>query len=191
MEGEAMLAAARKYNKVVQVGMQRRSTPHLVEAKKKIVDSGMLGKVSHVEMCCYYHMRANRNPPVEPVPDFFDYEMWMGPAQKRPFDGLPHRGWWRAMMEYSNGITGDMCVHMFDAVRWMLDLGWPKRITSSGGIYVQKESKAPPRYSNRRLRIRRTQLPLGTPELGYVRQSGLPLVVHHLRRKGHPGRRRS
>ena len=142
VEGEAMLAAARKYNRVVQVGMQRRSTPHLVEAKKKIVDSGMLGKVSHVEMCCYYHMRANRNPPLEPVPDFFDYEMWAGPAPKRPFDGLPHRGWWRAMMEYSNGIMGDMCVHMFDAVRWMLDLGWPKRISSTGGIYMQKESKA-------------------------------------------------
>src|SRR5690242_10787849 len=52
MEGEAMLAAARKYNRVVQVGTQRRSTPHLVEAKKKIVDAGLLGKVSHAEMCC-------------------------------------------------------------------------------------------------------------------------------------------
>lgn len=142
MEGEAMLAAARKYKRAVQVGTQRRSTPHLVEAKKKIIDTGMLGKVSHVEMCCYYHMRANRNPPLEPVPDFFDYDMWAGPAPKRPYDGLPHRGWWRAMMEYSNGILGDMCVHMFDAVRWLLDLGWPKRISSTGGIYVQKESKA-------------------------------------------------
>ncbi len=63
MEGEAMLAAARKYNRVVQVGMQRRSTPHLIEAKKNIVDAGLLGKVSHVEMCCYYHMRNNGNPP--------------------------------------------------------------------------------------------------------------------------------
>lgn len=142
IEGEAILAAARKYNRVVQIGTQRRSTPHLVEAKEKIVDAGLLGKVSHVEMCCYYHMRANRNPALQPVPDFLDYEMWAGPAPKRPYDGLPHRGWWRAMMEYSNGIMGDMCVHMFDAVRWLLDLGWPKRIHSTGGIYVQKESKA-------------------------------------------------
>src|SRR6187455_1313602 len=57
MEGEAMLAAARKYKRVVQVGTQRRSTPHLIEAKKNIVDAGLLGKVSHVEMCCYLHMR--------------------------------------------------------------------------------------------------------------------------------------
>ncbi|MDZ4700367.1 MAG: Gfo/Idh/MocA family oxidoreductase [Rhodothermales bacterium] len=142
IEGEAMLAAARKYNKVVQVGTQRRSTPHLIEAKERYVDSGLLGEVSHVEMCCYYHMRANRSPELEPVPDFLDYEMWAGPAPLRPYDGLPHRGWWRAMMEYSNGIMGDMCVHMYDAVRWILGLGWPSRISSTGGIYVQKASKA-------------------------------------------------
>src|SRR6266536_6553383 len=56
LEGEAMLAAARKYNRVVQAGTQRRSTPHLINAKKNIVDAGLLGKVSHVEMCCYFHM---------------------------------------------------------------------------------------------------------------------------------------
>jgi predicted dehydrogenase len=142
MEGEAMVAAARKYNRVVQVGTQRRSTPHLIDAKKNIVDAGLLGKVSHVEMCCYFHMRNNSNPPAEPVPDFFDYEMWTGPAPFRPYDGLPHIRWWRAFMEYGNGIMGDMCVHMFDAVRWMLDLGWPKRISSTGGIYVDKTAKS-------------------------------------------------
>ena len=45
-------------------------------------------------------------------------------------------------MEYGNGITGDMCVHMLDTVRWILNLGWPKKITSTGGIYVQKEGKS-------------------------------------------------
>src|SRR5688500_158626 len=142
IEGEAMVAAARKYNKVVQVGTQRKSTPHLIEAKKKIVDAGLLGKVSHVEMCCYFHMRNNGNPPVQPVPDFLDYEMWTGPAPLRPFDGLPHVRWWRTFKEYGNGITGDMCVHMFDTVRWMLKLGWPKKISSTGGIFVQKEGKS-------------------------------------------------
>lgn len=142
MEGEAMVAAARKYNRVVQVGTQRKSTPHLIEAKKNIVDAGLLGKISHVEMCCYLHMRNNSNPPLEAIPDFLDYEMWTGPAPMRPYDGLPHIRWWRAFMEYGNGITGDMCVHMFDTVRWMLKLGWPLRISSTGGIYVQKEGKS-------------------------------------------------
>ncbi|GAA4405249.1 Gfo/Idh/MocA family oxidoreductase [Nibrella viscosa] len=142
MEGEAMVAAARKYNKVVQVGTQRKSTPHLIDAKKNIVDAGLLGKVSHVEMCCYIHMRANGTPAVQPVPEFLDYEMWTGPAPMRPYDGLPHIRWWRTFNEYGNGIMGDMCVHMLDTVRWMLGLGWPKRITSTGGIYVQKEGKS-------------------------------------------------
>jgi predicted dehydrogenase len=141
-EGEAMVAAARKYNRVVQVGTQRKSTPHLIDAKKNIVDAGLLGKISHVEMCCYLHMRNNGNPPLEAVPDFLDYEMWTGPAPLRPYDGIPHLRWWRTFMEYGNGIMGDMCVHMFDTVRWMLKLGWPKSITSTGGIYVQKEGKS-------------------------------------------------
>lgn len=142
LEGEAMVAAARKYGKVVQVGTQRKSTPHLIDAKKNIVDAGLLGKISHVEMCCYYHMRANGNPPLQAVPDYFDYEMWTGPAPLRPFDGMPHTRWWRTFSEYGNGIIGDMCIHMLDTVRWMLQLGWPKSISSTGGIYVQKEGKS-------------------------------------------------
>lgn len=141
IEGEALVAAAKKYNKVIQVGTQRRSTPHLVEAKKNIVDAGLLGKVSHIEICCYYHMRDKGNRPVVQVPDHFDYDLWTGPAPLREFDGVPHRRW-RAFMEYGNGIVGDMCVHMLDTVRWMLDLGWPKRVSSTGGIYMQKEAKA-------------------------------------------------
>lgn len=142
MEGEAMVAAARKYKKVIQVGTQRKSTPHLIEAKKNIVDAGLLGKIAHVEMCCYIHMRANGSPSVTTVPDFLDYEMWTGPAPLRPYDGLPHLRWWRTFNEYGNGIMGDMCIHMFDTVRWMLQLGWPTKISSQGGIYVQKGGKS-------------------------------------------------
>ncbi len=142
LEGEAMVAAARKHGRVVQVGTQRKSTPHLIDVKKQVVEAGLLGTVGHVEMCCYYHMRANGNPPVQPVPDFLDYEMWTGPAPLRPYDGLPHTRWWRTFMEYGNGIIGDMCVHMFDTARWMLGLGWPKQVTSTGGILVQKDGKS-------------------------------------------------
>lgn len=142
MEGEAMLATARKLQRVVQIGTQRRSTPHWIEAKRQVVDAGLLGKIGLVEMCCYYPMRLNENRPTQPVPEFLDYEMWTGPAPLRSYEGLPHRGWWRAFMEYGNGIVGDMCVHMFDGARWMLDLGWPKHISSSGGIYMQKASES-------------------------------------------------
>jgi predicted dehydrogenase len=60
----------------------------------------------------------------------------------RPYNSLVHPRSWRAFMEYSNGIMGDMCVHMLDMVRWMLDLGMPARINSTGGILVDKASKA-------------------------------------------------
>ncbi len=142
VEGQAMLAAARKYNRVVQVHMQRRSTPHLVEARDRIIKEGKLGKIGHVEMCCYYHMRARGNPPDTAPPEHLDYEMWTGPAPMRPYCSINHPRGWRAFMEYSNGIIGDMGVHMLDMVRWMLDLGWPRSVSSTGGVYVQKGSKA-------------------------------------------------
>jgi predicted dehydrogenase len=152
VEGQAMVAAARKHKRVVQVGTQRRSTPHLVECRDRVIKDGKLGKIGLVEICCYYPMRNNDNPPKTAVPDFLDYEMWTGPAPLREYDSpkqaqydnqpVPHRRWWRAFMEYGNGITGDMCIHMLDMVRWMLALSWPKRISSSGGILVQKSGKS-------------------------------------------------
>lgn len=142
VEGQAMVAAARKHQRVVQAGTQRRSTPHLVEARDTIVKEGKLGKVGLVEICCYYHMRSRENPPSTPPPDYFDYEMWTGPAPMRPYNKLRHPRSWRLFMEYGNGIMGDMGVHMFDMTRWMLGLGWPKSIGSSGGIQVDKQACA-------------------------------------------------
>jgi predicted dehydrogenase len=142
VEAQAMLAAARKYKRVVQVGMQRRSTPHLIRARDRVIREGKLGTIGLVEVYCYYHMRATANPPDTAPPPNLDYEMWTGPAPMRPYNQLVHPRSWRAFMEYGNGIVGDMCVHMLDMVRWMLDLGMPTRISSSGGILIDKKSKA-------------------------------------------------
>jgi predicted dehydrogenase len=142
VEGQAMLAAARKYKRVVQVGTQRRSTPHLITARDRIIKEGKLGNVGLVEIYCYYHMRARENPPDAQPPANLDYEMWTGPAPMRPYNSLVHPRRWRAFMEYGNGIVGDMCIHMLDMVRWMLDLGMPTRVSSTGGILIDKKSKA-------------------------------------------------
>ncbi|MCI0597948.1 MAG: Gfo/Idh/MocA family oxidoreductase, partial [Beijerinckiaceae bacterium] len=142
VEGQAILAAARKHNRVVQIGTQRRSTPHLIEARDRVIKEGKLGNIAHVEICCYYHMRARENPPDATPPENLDYEMWTGPAPLRPYNKLVHPRSWRAFMEYGNGIVGDMCVHMLDMVRWMMDLGSPKTISSTGGILVDKKSRA-------------------------------------------------
>jgi len=129
----------------VQVGTQRRSTPHLIEARDRILREGKLGNIAHVEICCYWHMRARdtlASAPDTTPPEWLDYEMWTGPAPMRPYNKMVHPRGWRAFMEYGNGIVGDMCIHMLDCVRWMLDLGWPDTVSSSGGILVDKNSKA-------------------------------------------------
>lgn len=142
LEGQSMLAAARRTQRVVQVGTQRRSTPHLIDARDNIVKAGKLGQVGLVEIYCYYHMRDRRHLPDTAPPEYLDWEMWTGPAPLRPDNEMVHPRRWRSFMEYSNGIVGDMCIHMFDMVRWFLDLGWPQRVSSTGGIYVDKQSRA-------------------------------------------------
>jgi predicted dehydrogenase len=139
-EGQAMVAAARQHGRVVQVGTQRRSTPHLIEARDTIVKEGRLGRVGHVEIYCYYPGHWT-NPPDTSPPDYLDYEMWTGPAPMRPYNRLVHPRGWRSFMEYSNGTIGDMCIHMLDMVRWMLDLGAPKTVSSAGGILMFKNCK--------------------------------------------------
>ena len=169
VEGQAILTAARKHGRVVQVGTQRRSTPHLIEARDRILREAKLGKIGLVEIYCYYHMRSRENPPDSMPPSNLDYELWTGPAPMRPYNSLVHPRRWRAFMEYGNGIVGDMCIHMLDMVRWMLELGWPERVSSTGGILVEKDSKA---------NISDTQT--ATFEFG-----DLPVVWQH-RTYGHP-----
>lgn len=141
-EGGAILDAARRLGRVVQVGTQRRSTPHLVEAKRQFIDSGRLGAVGHVEMWCFYPGGSRDNPPDEPPPDGLDWELWCGPAPLRPFNRRIHPRGWRSFREFGNGIIGDMGIHMLDAVRWLLGAGWPRRISSHGGRLLYQDGIA-------------------------------------------------
>lgn len=145
VESHAMLAAARKYGRVVQIGTQRRSTPHLIEAKREFIDSGKIGKIISVDVCCYWHMRNRdtvQSAPDAAPPEWLDYERWVGPAPMMPYNRIVHPRGWRAYMEYGNGIVGDMCVHMLDMTRWLLGLGWPKSVTSWGGILNDRAARA-------------------------------------------------
>lgn len=135
VEGQAMVAAARKYERVVQVGMQRRSTPHLIEARQ-LVQEGRLGTVGHVEIYSYGGGRPG-TAQTAPVPETLDWEFWVGPAPMMPYSPEIQRNW-RGYMEYGNGTIGDMGIHMLDMVRWFLTLGWPKRISSFGGQRILK-----------------------------------------------------
>lgn len=140
-EGKAMVATADRLRKIVQVGTQRRSTPHVKRAKE-FVASGKLGTIGSIKTCCYYTMRETSNPPDAPVPATLNWDLWTGPAPMRPFNPLYHPRRWRAFNDYCNGIVGDMFVHMLDTARYLVGFGWPKSVSSAGGVFVQKSSKA-------------------------------------------------
>ena len=141
VEGQAMVAAARKHNRTVQVGLQRRSTPHLVEAQEQFIRSGKLGKIAHVEIHSYYGSRAHF-PPGTPPPEHLDWDMYVGPAAWREYNPQIHPRAWRDCREFSNGQTGDLCVHFFDFVRYALELGWPRQIAASGGILMREKDSS-------------------------------------------------
>lgn len=140
IEGEAIVAAARKYNRVVQVNTQRRSTPCLAEARDKYLRSGRLGHVGLVEIYSYLPGRPPGQLPDGPVPAHLDYDLWTGPAPMRPFKPALEARTWRAFNEYGNGQIGDLGVHLFDCVRWMMEVGWPDSVQSTGGIYVDRDA---------------------------------------------------
>ena len=142
IEGEAMVAAARKYGRVVQVNTQRRSNPLYLEARDKYMRSGRLGKISLVEAYSYLGIEGWKAGamPDDPVPAHLDYEAYAGPAPKLPYKAIMEDRGWRSFMEFGNGIIGNVGVHMIDKVRMLLDLGWPSSVSSTGGIYVHKKS---------------------------------------------------
>jgi Oxidoreductase family, NAD-binding Rossmann fold/Oxidoreductase family, C-terminal alpha/beta domain len=178
VEGQAMLAAARKYKRVVQVGMQRRSTPHLVRARDRVIRAGLLGTVGLVEIYCYYHMRARDNPPDSQPPEYLDYAQWTGPAPMRPYNALVHPRSWRAFMEYGNGIVGDMCA--MDAGSGHAD---PRQFVRRhpGG---QTEQGQHHRLADRHVRLRHSAGRLGPSHLRRVGRSEIPVGRDVLRRQG-------
>jgi predicted dehydrogenase len=131
-----MVAAARKYKRTVQVGLERRSTPHIQEARDRYIKSGALGKIAYVDIHSYYGS-GRTFPAPTPPPSTLDWEMYVGPAVWRDYHPGLHPRRWRDAREFSNGQTGDLCVHLFDVTRMFLDLRWPKSISATGGILMR------------------------------------------------------
>lgn len=139
MEGEAVLAAARKYDRVVQINLQRRNQPIFDEVRELFIESEKLGVIALVE--CFYYGGGNGDKMVSTLPPaHLDYDLWAGPAPKVPYvPWIESRGW-RQFQEYGNGTIGDMGVHIFDLIRYVMRLGWPERVSSTGGRYVYKNA---------------------------------------------------
>lgn len=137
-EGELLIEAVSKYKRVCQMGNQRRSFPTMQEAMGYLHD-GIIGNLTFAK-AWYTNKRTGIGHGKEvPVPDWLDYELWQGPAPRKPFiDNLVHYNWhWR--WHWGTGEALNNGTHEVDVARWALGVDWPNRVTSNGGRYYYKD----------------------------------------------------
>ena len=135
-ECELMIAAARRYNRVVQVGQWQRSGPHWTEAMD-FVHSGSLGRIRTVRAWAYMNwLPPVPNVPDAPVPDGVDYDMWLGPAPTRSFNENRFHFNFRWYWDYAGGLMTDWGVHLIDIVLWGMQATAPNTIAASGGKFA-------------------------------------------------------
>ncbi|MDW8310453.1 MAG: Gfo/Idh/MocA family oxidoreductase, partial [Verrucomicrobiales bacterium] len=135
-EGRAMLIAAQRHRRVVQMGSQWKSCRHIIEAAE-FVKSGKLGKVSLVRAWAWLDWlpTLKREPDGEP-PAGVDYDLWLGPAPKRPFNPNRFHFNFRWFWDYAGGLMTDWGVHLINMALMGMDRVPPKTVCSSGGTFV-------------------------------------------------------
>lgn len=135
-ECQVMLDAARKYNRVVQVGQQQRSGQHWQDVVA-LVQSGKLGTIRKIKTWAYFEYGKGRpKVPDSPVPQGVDYDMWLGPAPKKPFNQNRFHGSWRMFWDHGGGLMTDWGVHLLDVPLWAMNVTVPKAVMATGGIYA-------------------------------------------------------
>lgn len=148
-EGRAMVKAARRHDRVVQVGTHRRVSPHNV-AGREFLRSGKAGKIGMIRAFVHYGGGPEKpRPNIEP-PRELDWDLWCGPGPLRryngpadlsnPWAGGIHPRGFRGYLDYANGTLGDWGIHWMDQVLWIMEEKWPRKIASFGGRPV----KGPP-----------------------------------------------
>ena len=142
-EGRKLIEAAYKYNRIVQHGVQLRSSPAIREAVQHLRD-GLIGQVYMARGLVFRSRPSIGNKGISKVPPGLDYDLWCGPAPMVPFtQNLVHYNWhWH--WNYGNGDVGNQGIHETDLCMWGLDVGLPERITSMGGKFLWDDSKEVP-----------------------------------------------
>lgn len=143
-EGRKMVEAARKHGRVVQVGHQIRSSRAIHKAME-FLHSGRLGQVYMAKGLCYKWRDTIGRTPEEPVPAGVHYDLWLGPASKRPFSRNRFHYNWHWFWEYGNGDIGNQGVHQMDIARWGLGVdAMPHKVCSSGGHVMFEDDQETP-----------------------------------------------
>src|SRR6266850_264856 len=143
-EGRAMLEAAQRHQRVVQMGTQWRSGSHQKEAVD-FVRSGKLGKIGIVRGWVYLDWLTGIGKPSDCAPPSgVDYDMWLGPAPARPFNPNRFHYNFRWFWDYAGGLMTDWGVHLMNVMFWAMGPDHPKSISSTGGIYVLNDNRETP-----------------------------------------------
>lgn len=142
-EGKAMLKAAREADRVVQVGLHRRVTPHGLSGME-FLKSGKVGKIGMVRVFANASGGAGTPREDSDPPPGMDWDLWLGPAPKRAFNPAIHPRGFRQFQDYANGTLGDWGVHWMDQILWWTDEPHPKTVYSTAGRFVRQDTTDAP-----------------------------------------------
>jgi len=143
-EGRKMVEAARKYNRMVQVGQQSRSTPYKIEAIQKLKE-GVIGDVYMAKGLCFKRRKPIGNMQPGTIPPGVDYDLWLGPAHPRAFQENRFHYKWHWYWDFGNGDIGNQGVHEMDVARWGLGIDkLPDNAYSQGGKFVADDDQQTP-----------------------------------------------
>jgi predicted dehydrogenase len=142
-EGQKLVEAANKYKVVVQDGAEQRSNP-CAQSMTKFLKEGGLGEVYLAKGLCYKWRDTIGKMPDEAVPEGVHYDLWMGPAPKRPFSKNRFHYNWHWNWDYGNGDMGNQGVHEMDIARWGLGVTLPTKVTATGGHFMFNDDQNTP-----------------------------------------------
>ena len=142
-EGQKLVEAARKYKVIVQDGAEQRSNPCAL-SMADYLNSGGLGEVYMAKGLCYKWRNTIGKKADTPVPEGVDYDLWLGPAPKQPFNPNRFHYNWHWNWDYGNGDMGNQGVHEMDIARWGLNVKLPRRISSMGGHFMFDDDQQTP-----------------------------------------------
>lgn len=142
-EGAKFIEAVRKSGKVCQTGTQQRSGAHYARAKEEIFEKGKLGKIVFARAVWHDFPWQRRKIDPQPKPAGFDWERFLGPAPKVPYEWIRYDSW-RYFPDYGGGLLADILTHWADVAQWMMNEARPLNAVATGGIYQMNDGRVNP-----------------------------------------------